>query len=64
MLSGLNTTALRQSMQNLGDIPLLARFASEYRDALPTRHEKNVAATFEVSWQLRRVSTTLRHSDG
>jgi tetratricopeptide (TPR) repeat protein len=31
---------------------LLGEFASEYRDELPTRHERDVAATFQVSWQL------------
>ena len=31
---------------------MLGEFATEYRDELPTRHERDVAATFQVSWQL------------
>ncbi|HTX35263.1 MAG TPA: tetratricopeptide repeat protein [Bryobacteraceae bacterium] len=33
------------------DIPLLAEFASEYHDHLPTRHETDIVRTFQLSWE-------------
>jgi hypothetical protein len=35
-----------------GEIELLKEFASEYRDQLPSRHEIDVARTFEMSWNI------------
>ncbi|MBZ5617528.1 MAG: tetratricopeptide repeat protein [Acidobacteriia bacterium] len=49
---GLSSTALRHEMQKIGAIPLLERFAAEYRDDLPTHHERNITATFQLSWNL------------
>jgi tetratricopeptide (TPR) repeat protein len=43
---------LRQTMAEAGEMALLGEFAAEYRDELPTHHERDVAATFQVSWQL------------
>jgi len=32
-------------------VDLLERYALEYRDELPSGHEKGVVATFELSWK-------------
>ena len=47
-----SVAGLRQTMAEAGEMALLGEFATEYRDELPTRHERDVAATFQVSWQL------------
>jgi tetratricopeptide (TPR) repeat protein len=47
-----SVAGLRQTMAEAGEVALLGEFAREYRDELPTRHERDVAATFHVSWQL------------
>ena len=41
---------LLREMLAASDIELLAEFASEYRDHLPSRHEKDIAGTFQLSW--------------
>jgi tetratricopeptide (TPR) repeat protein len=47
-----SVAGLRQALKEAGEVALLGEFAAEYRDELPTRHERDVAATFQVSWQL------------
>ena len=47
-----DVAALRHSLREAGGVALLQGFAAEYRDELPTRHELDVAATFQVSWSL------------
>jgi Flp pilus assembly protein TadD len=47
-----SVAGLRQTMAEAGEVALLGEFATEYRDELPTHHERDVAATFQVSWQL------------
>jgi tetratricopeptide (TPR) repeat protein len=42
--------AMRRALKETGEMALLEEFAAEYRDELPTRHERNIAATFQVSW--------------
>jgi tetratricopeptide (TPR) repeat protein len=42
--------AMRRALAETGDTTLLEEFAVEYRDELPTLHERNIAATFQVSW--------------
>ena len=46
------SAALVEEMQRAGEMPVLAEFAKQYGDQLPSGHERNVAATFEMSWQL------------
>ena len=48
----ISVAGLRQTMVEAGEVALLGEFAAEYRDEFPTRHERDVAATFQVSWQL------------
>ena len=43
---------LRRQMQAAGDVNLLQQFAEAYGNELPTAHERNVAATFQLSWDL------------
>jgi tetratricopeptide (TPR) repeat protein len=47
-----SVASLRGVMAEAGEVALLGEFAREYRDELPTHHERDVAATFQVSWQL------------
>ena len=47
---------LRIALRAKGELPLLARFAESYEDELPTGHERNVAATFQMSWGLASES--------
>jgi tetratricopeptide (TPR) repeat protein len=47
-----SVAGLRETMVEAGEVALLGEFAREYRDELPTHHERDVAATFQVSWQL------------
>jgi tetratricopeptide (TPR) repeat protein len=46
----LTISALLEEMSANTDIELLAEFASEYRDHLPSRHETDVVRTFQLSW--------------
>jgi tetratricopeptide (TPR) repeat protein len=46
----LTIAALLEEMSATSDIELLAEFASEYRDHLPTRHETDIVRTFQLSW--------------
>ncbi|MBV8904943.1 MAG: toll/interleukin-1 receptor domain-containing protein, partial [Acidobacteriia bacterium] len=46
----LTISALLQEMSAAGEIELLREFASQYRDHLPTRHQTDVAQTFQLSW--------------
>jgi tetratricopeptide (TPR) repeat protein len=39
-------------MDAAGEMEALRRFAEEYRDELPSRHQRDVAATFQLSWNL------------
>jgi len=41
---------LLEEMRATSDIELLSEFASEYRDRLPSRHETDIARTFQLSW--------------
>ena len=41
---------LLAEMRSTTDIELLAEFASEYKDHLPSRHETDIARTFQLSW--------------
>jgi len=47
-----NIAALREKMQAAGELKLLQQFAEAYGDELPTAHELDVAATFQLSWDL------------
>jgi tetratricopeptide (TPR) repeat protein len=49
---GITSADLRRAIQETGAIPQLDRFAADYRDDLPTQHERNVAATIQLSWNL------------
>jgi tetratricopeptide (TPR) repeat protein len=44
--------ALRLKMRAAGEVDLLGQFAEAYGNELPTAHERNVAATFQLSWDL------------
>jgi len=46
----LTISLLLQEMSSNTDIELLAEFASEYRDHLPSRHETDIVRTFQLSW--------------
>jgi tetratricopeptide (TPR) repeat protein len=48
----LTISLLLQEMSSNTDIELLAEFASEYRDHLPSRHETDVVRTFQLSWDV------------
>jgi tetratricopeptide (TPR) repeat protein len=43
---------LVREMDGAGEVEALRRFAEEYRDELPSRHQRDVAATFQLSWNL------------
>ena len=43
---------LLQEIHTLGEIQTLTLFTEDYRDELPTGHEKAVTATFQLSWEL------------
>ena len=42
---------LLEEMGAAGDVGLLNEFAAEYRDHLPTRHDRDVVRTFQLSWE-------------
>src|SRR5579864_8228346 len=46
----LTISSLLEEMNANTDIELLAEFASEYRDHLPSRHETDIVKTFGLSW--------------
>jgi tetratricopeptide (TPR) repeat protein len=46
----LTISALLTDMNATGEVELLNEFASGYRDRLPTRHERDVVKTFQMSW--------------
>jgi tetratricopeptide (TPR) repeat protein len=48
----LDITALLDEMNVEGELSILAEFAREYRDQLPSRHELDVASTFQMSWNV------------
>lgn len=49
--------ALLAEIDRVGEMHALSRFSLDYADELPTGHEKEVAATFQISWDLvSRVS--------
>ncbi|MBI1353364.1 MAG: tetratricopeptide repeat protein [Acidobacteria bacterium] len=43
---------LAGEIERAGAMAALERFAEKYTDELPSGHEKNVAATFQLSWNL------------
>ena len=43
---------LLKEMDASSEIDLLAELASEYRDQLPSGHERDIAKTFQMSWDL------------
>jgi tetratricopeptide (TPR) repeat protein len=43
---------LLQEIKKVGEIKALSIFAKKYADELPTGHIKEVAATFQISWEL------------
>jgi tetratricopeptide (TPR) repeat protein len=40
------------AMQTTGEMEVLRGFVKNYRDELPSRHERDVAGTFQMSWEL------------
>jgi tetratricopeptide (TPR) repeat protein len=44
--------SLLQEIKKVGEIKALSIFAKKYADELPTGHIKEVAATFQISWEL------------
>lgn len=46
----ISITELLNEIEKLGEMETLAIFAGEYEKELPTRHNKEVAATFQISW--------------
>jgi TIR domain len=48
----LSVPALIDEMKLQGELGVLKEFAAEYRDQLPSRHELDVASTFQLSWNI------------
>jgi tetratricopeptide (TPR) repeat protein len=48
----LTIPALLDEMKVEGEISILAEFATEYRDQLPSGHALDVASTFQMSWDV------------
>ncbi len=48
----ISVPALIDEMKRLGEVEVLRAFAAEYRDELPSRHERDVVATFQLSWNI------------
>lgn len=46
----LTVPALLQEMLDAGNLAVLDQFVTKYTDELPTGHEKEVSATFQLSW--------------
>jgi len=47
---------LIDEMKRQGEVNVLKEFAAEYRDQLPSRHELDVASTFQLSWNIASES--------
>jgi hypothetical protein len=43
---------LLDEMSRVGEILALSEFATDYADELPTGHEKDISATFQISWDV------------
>jgi hypothetical protein len=48
----LSIEVLLKEMTIAGEMQTLAEFASEYRDELPNLHERDIVATFQMSWNI------------
>jgi tetratricopeptide (TPR) repeat protein len=48
----LSISALLGEIRSVGEMEALAAFATEYRDRLPSGHERDVAGTLQMSWNL------------
>lgn len=48
----LNIDNLLLEMTKLGQLSVLDEFTKQYRNELPTNHEKAIGATFQLSWDL------------
>lgn len=46
----LSVPELIEAMNAQGEMEVLAEFAEEYRDQLPSQHEVDIARTFQLSW--------------
>lgn len=44
--------ALQQEIRYVGEMRALEQFARKYGDELPSRHVKEISATFQISWDL------------
>ncbi|MDM8553668.1 tetratricopeptide repeat protein, partial [Desulfococcaceae bacterium HSG7] len=55
--SGLSIPKLIKAIKETGEIKALNIFAEKYGDELPSGHEKQVAATIEMSWKLASETT-------
>jgi tetratricopeptide (TPR) repeat protein len=50
--SDLSIQKILQEIQRMGELTVLSKFADQYADELPSGHTKEVAATFQMSWDL------------
>ncbi len=48
----LSIQGILQEIQRVGELTVLNAFADQYADELPSGHTKEVAATFQISWDL------------
>src|SRR5262249_40529554 len=61
----LSISELLKEMSANTEIKLLAEFASEYRDHLPSRHETDVVGTFQLSWDAApEIGRSVLHAMG
>ena len=51
----ISISQLIEEMNRIGDVMVLDRFSTKYRDALPSGHEKSLNATFQISWNQASV---------
>ena len=60
--TNLSITGLLEEIKKKGEIKTLGFFAGKYENELPTGHSKEVAATFQLSWDLASdfAKTTLQ----
>ena len=56
----LTIDGLLEQMAKEGEIKALTVFAKKYRDDLPSGHEKGVAATFKISWDIASKNSTAK----
>jgi tetratricopeptide (TPR) repeat protein len=49
---GVTVDALLAEIVRVGELHALGQFALDYADELPTGHEKDVAGTFQISWDV------------